>query len=402
MSASNFYFDGTSIALDLADLTKHEIIHAAQPLKFRGASLRSRQSIFEEISKLRPEDQARIKESAAAKRWSCPGSCLTETKRGPVEDACCGVDPNFLRAQREDVVKSCISKFIDRTNNDALSTVTCIVCAREVVTSAAVNMSIDDIPNRQLLTPSEPHPAHVLTNGVLLHVDAIKRTGCDSRGFLCHECGSRLQKNQLPRLSLANGMWIGDVPFELSVLSLGEKLLIAKYLPSAYIVKLFPMGKGGKSVNKGLRGNVSTYRLNMDDIADMVTDNLFPRPAALLASVIGVTIVGPKNVPEKSLPNILQVRRHRVHAALVWLVGNNPFYADITISPDRLKQLPEDGIPEEILFGVRYSDDVDLVERERASYVPEDMDVDDDDNGVGVDAGGMSTYKVCAKRRFWN
>lgn len=383
MTDSALYSDGTNIALDLIDLTTDEIVHAAWPVKF-GRTARTRQSLFEDISKLEAKDQERIKDVAAGKRWS-NGDSFASKKRRKCSDDECVVDANFLKPPSEDVVKSCIIRFIDQTNNHVLSSVTCIVCAREVAAVDAEDMSIVNIPNHQLLTPFEPHPAHMLTEGMLLHTSAIKHTQCNQHGFLCHECGTHLQKNQLPRLSLANGMWIGDIPFELSVLTLGEKVLIAKYFPAAYVVKLFPIGKGTKSTNKGLRGNVSTYCLNTNDIANMVTDNIFPRPSALLASVIAVTIVGRKDLPERSLPELLHVRRRRIYDALVWLKANNLLYANISISEDRLSQIRDGGIPEEILAGVRYSDDVELVERERAGYVPEEVETDNVE--VGIDAG---------------
>ncbi|KAH9000485.1 hypothetical protein EDB92DRAFT_1831586 [Lactarius akahatsu] len=43
-----------------------------------------------------------------------------------------------------------------------------------------------------------------------------------------------------PALSLANGLWIGDVPPLLNILTLPEQILIARYFPAAYIVKLYP------------------------------------------------------------------------------------------------------------------------------------------------------------------
>ena len=58
--------------------------------------------------------------------------------------------------------------------------------------------------------------------------------------------------------------------------------------------------------------------------------------------------------------------------ALLWLKANNPLYSDIEISEERLSQLPEDGIPEEIILTVKHSADVELVEKEHGGYVPID------------------------------
>ena len=193
-------------------------------------------------------------------------------------------------------------------------------------------------------------------------------------GAICNDCLTRLKMNRTPRLALANGMWIGDVPFELAVLTLPEQMLIARYFPSALIVKMYPRQKGARSLNSGLQGNVSTYRLDTNEIAGLVSDDVMPRPIKILASTIGVTFVGPKNLLEKSLPRFLHVRRRRVRDVHLWLKANNPLYRQILISEERLEEVPMDRIPNEILEVMRYSDDMAELERERTGYVPEDRD----------------------------
>ncbi|KAH9017120.1 hypothetical protein EDB83DRAFT_2196973, partial [Lactarius deliciosus] len=59
----------------------------------------------------------------------------------------------------------------------------------------------------------------------------------------------------------------------------------------------------------GLCGNISTYRLNTDDVATITDAQLMP-PSAILAATI-VTFVGPKNLPEKTMPGFLRVNRAR-------------------------------------------------------------------------------------------
>ena len=60
-------------------------------------------------------------------------------------------------------------------------------------------------------------------------------------------------------------------------------------------------------MNSGMKGNVSTYKLNTEDIADMVNLNEMPPPSRILASTIGVTIIGPKNLPERTMPGFLKL-----------------------------------------------------------------------------------------------
>jgi hypothetical protein len=175
-------------------------------------------------------------------------------------------------------------------------------------------------------------------------------------------------------------MWIGEIPEELSRLNLVERVLVSKHFPAAYIVKLFPKQKGATKwpvagINSGIKGNVSTYRLNTEDIKDMVDSNIMPPPAKILASTIGVTIVGPKNMPERTMPGFLQVRRDYLRVALIWLHKHNPLYANVFISESRLGEFPEEAIPNEILGGIRHLEDMRELDEQRSGYVEDDNDI---------------------------
>jgi len=395
MSASTLYADGTEITTDVEYLSKEEICSAGYPIKFGRLDHRSRSHLIETISHLSASEQDHIRVVAAegrnreveenadahiSKRRKTAQSPDQERTTNFVADQAQELfaDTEFLKPQSSDVVEQCIASFIDRTGNKALATAICIVCARELAVSDTQLMSVGAIPNERWLVPQDVHPSHHLTNGMLLQNSALTGTATNPQGHVCLECLMNLKKNRLPRQALANNMWVGEVPFELAVLTLPERVLIARNFPAAHIVKLFPLSKGVPSTNCALRGNVSTYRLDMDEIADMVQGNIMPNPSQILASTIGVTIIGPKNVRERTMPGFLWVRRHRVRAALSWLQNNNPLYTDIIISDERLQAIARDGIPVEILNATRYSDDIEELERERAGYVPEDDEFEDE------------------------
>ncbi|KAG0693312.1 hypothetical protein DFH29DRAFT_765681, partial [Suillus ampliporus] len=59
-----------------------------------------------------------------------------------------------------------------------------------------------------------------------------------------------------------------------------------------------------------------------------------PPTRSLLAATIGITIIGPKNLPVKSLPPFLTINCTRVRNALLFLKKENHLYADIVISKD--------------------------------------------------------------------
>ncbi len=167
------------------------------------------------------------------------------------------------------------------------------------------------------------------------------------------------------------------------MLTLAERILVARYYPAAYIFKLFPKKKNAKSWDQtqmysALRGNVSTYRLDPKQVAGIVDPHIMPPPAKILSSTIGVTFLGPSGLPEKTMPDTFRVQRARIRACLLWLKEYNPLYADIIISEENLRQLPDDGIPEELILSARHTTDIDVLCLEDDGYVP--IDVDDDEH----------------------
>ena len=101
-----------------------------------------------------------------------------------------------------------------------------------------------------------------------------------------------------------------------------------------------------------------------------------PSPARFLASVIGVVIVGPKNMPERTMLGYFRVRCDCVRKALKWLSEHNPLYADSHISETRLAELPENDVPREIIESTCYSDNINNFERSKVGYVDKDDDME--------------------------
>ncbi|KAF8441077.1 hypothetical protein L210DRAFT_3369423, partial [Boletus edulis BED1] len=170
---------------------------------------------------------------------------------------------------------------------------------------------------------------------------------------ICHSCFYDIKAAKLPSSALANNLWVGDVPAELSVLSLPEQVLVSRYYAASYIVKLYPRSRGsgsssGQMFNNALRGNVASYRMNTADIASMIEGDLLPHHPNILAATIGITLVGAKNVPDRCLPGFLRVSCQCVRDALVFLKNNNPFYQHVQISEENLLLLPDDNVPRQL------------------------------------------------------
>jgi hypothetical protein len=399
MSNNLKFTNGMLANVQMKKMTKSMIMAAAPEIAFGRADKRSKSHLLETIACLPLEVQNRI--GVLAGLNGVDGNTDVEGNRPPLlsnngvemevdsdEDTNSG---EFMKTDGQATIEQCISNFIDATGNAAVIQRICMVCSREMWGHEVEKWFVRDIRNKYVLVPKEYHPAHVLKMGMLLEGEAIEGIDSEMQGNICHDCLRSIKAGRTPPLALANGMWVGPVPRELDVLTLLERILVARYFPAAYIIKLFPKQKGAKhwptsGLNSGVQGNVSTYKLNTDDIVDMVDVDVMPPPASILASTIGISIVGPKNMPERTMPHFVHVRRDRIRKALMWLRDNNSLYSHITISEFHLEQLPIDGVPQEIVDCLRYSDNTELLEKERAGYV-----VDDDDGemeGAGLITSG--------------
>ena len=284
-------------------------------------------------------------------------------------------------------VHECYADFYRATSNHAVKVVVCAVCAREVnVEDHAVRViPLADIPNSRRLVPHCPHAAHKLWDGMLLEHEGFVSlsTGKESIN-VCGSCYNDLlnsAEDKPPTFSLANNMWIGPVPWQLQILTLPESLLIAHLFPRVYVVKLYPKayrGTGdGDTLQRGLRGNVSTFELDVKGVENMLQGKLMPRPLAILPRIITLSYIGKGNLPKDLLRSTFRVRRQAVVDALLWLKSNNPkYYGDIDISDERLASLPEDDVPVELSSTIRQSEDTDIIDREHSGYV-HDEDQDD-------------------------
>lgn len=292
----------------------------------------------------------------------------------------------FLQLPSEERVRECYHQFYEATSNASLEMAICAVCAREV-NKKCDRVSIRDLtelPNSHRLIPAVPHPVQNLYNGRLLEPKGIEGVNEEGgvRVKICGDCmGALCQKaDKPPALSLANNLWIGPVPWHLEVLTFPEQMLIALLYPRVFVFKLFPKDAdfrpGEDTLQRGMRGTVSTFEMDVAGVSGMTQGNLMPRPPSILPLVISVTFIGRGQVPKRKLRSIFRVRRRFIFEALCWLKYNNPkYYGDIVIDGSRIQSLPDDDVPDEILGIMRQNTDEGLVEQESAGYVPND-DVD--------------------------
>lgn len=282
--------------------------------------------------------------------------------------------------------KQCMREFLEATGDDAVKRDVCVVCARELWHSEGQEMPIDELPSNLLLPRSDiqPYKQDIIDGKLLLSSHVRRRSQerkgeeskCERFGWVCNMCRASMERGKRPPLSLSNELWIGDPPEELRDLTFTEEILIARAHPRCYVFKMFPRmnryGVARESLQRGMRGNVTSYHANVDSIADMVEGNIMPRPMSVLPHLIAVCFIGIGKLPKDWIKKTFAVRRDKLRRALLWLKENNRFYEDVQISEQRLQTIPEDGVPKEIEKTIREINNLDDVEKERAGYVPED------------------------------
>ena len=151
---------------------------------------------------------------------------------------------------------------------------------------------------------------------------------------ICHECIAFLEKKVMPPLALANGLWVGNIPKELSDLTFVERLLVSRVRSNRCIVHVL---KGGWK----MRANAIMFPTPVPKLC-----NILPPPIEELDEVIAFMFTGvaqPTTEDMKRTPML--ARRRYISAALEWLKLNHSDYVDVQVSQENLKLYPEEGPP---------------------------------------------------------
>jgi hypothetical protein len=159
----------------------------------------------------------------------------------------------------------------------------------------------------------------------------VLEEGLDS---ICNVCMKSISKGKVPKLSLANGLWIGKVPPQLLDLSYAEQLLIARVCHNRCIVRV------SSGMHK-MRANAISFENPMPKVYDIL-----PPPIDELDEILAFIYTGPCKPTKAHFERTpFLVRRNKVGAALNWLKLNHSGYYDMEISYRNLNEYPEDGPP---------------------------------------------------------
>lgn len=154
---------------------------------------------------------------------------------------------------------------------------------------------------------------------------------CDK---VCPTCLGPLKKGNLPKLALANGNWLGEVPDQLKGLTFLENMLISRVRHNACVLKVHSSGQ------YKMRANAVMFNVPMPKVY-----RVLPPSKEELEEILAFIFIGPEPTPDmhKRLPSF--VRRNKVKDALEWLKVNHEEYSDLEISYSNLNQYPEGGPP---------------------------------------------------------
>ena len=168
---------------------------------------------------------------------------------------------------------------------------------------------------------------------------------CDK---ICDDCRKSIRKGKVPRLALANNLWIGEVPNVLSDLNYIEKLLVARIRHNRCFVKVASSGQ------RKMVAHVIAFESPIPKVY-----HALPPPVEDMDDVLAILFTGPLKPTAQDLSRIpLLVRRNRVAKALEWLKLNHVDYKDLDISYENLNRYPEDTPPVSIEYRCETSNKV--------------------------------------------
>ena len=152
-----------------------------------------------------------------------------------------------LPSSRE--VRVAYKAFYQATSSSCVQRAVCGICARKCgpLDDQLMTHSLKALPNSHRLAPSKPHPLHDLYEGKLLEPTGVIGDAGDYKVNVCSTCLDDLlkKKDVPPWFALANNLWIGQVPWQIQVLTFPEQLLVSLVYPRVFVFKLFPKKVGG-------------------------------------------------------------------------------------------------------------------------------------------------------------
>jgi hypothetical protein len=295
-------------------------------------------------------------------------SCFLVKKDASVGRSWCKEVPLALQVETS---KSFYEAFTDERT---LSISHCVFCYRKCPPA-----KLTVIQWRNHLTPQLQH-----ATAALQKCEKCLPSYGDTLVDICQECCGSFGRGKLPKACSVNNMDIGcehRYPKELDGLSPVEERLIALQAPFGYITKFTVDNKtpSGASYRKHVKGHIVVFPNNVEDLVTTV----LPHPLLQTIENIHVSWSGNNRPSPTEVGTLLQVRKSRVVAALLWLKRNNPLYRDIEISLDEIQgwQYAEDSTVPTVLMERMQREEPSAVEKTHTDPIVPNTDRGLEENG---------------------
>ena len=186
---------------------------------------------------------------------------------------------------------------------------------------------------------------------------------------VCKKCHDSLLNGKVPKFSVANEMWLGDIPIQLQGLTIPEEKLISLYRHNSCVIKLHSPFHSVTTSQGALKGNCITFLQNLPNIVTSL-----PLSLDDLCDTLKVIFVGARPPERIHLRKILTVRKKKIIEALNWLKEHNILYKNIDINMKNVAQLPDDDVPESIMLTMEQKINDEENQSERVGYIPDPLD----------------------------
>ncbi|KAE8249856.1 hypothetical protein A4X13_0g5048 [Tilletia indica] len=280
------------------------------------------------------------------------------------------LEPDRPQPISANVTKDCFQQYRQGIQLNVGST--CAVCARRSynkpvlfqphVQCVRIDANVLDLDLLRLTDEhiiqhhsSHFHFGHELLDGLALDRSGIHIQDSQAQLDICLECKGCLtgKSTRLPALALANGNIRGYLPPHLQDITWLEERLCARYLASAYVIRLYDLSAPGAPEHRPrvMKGHACSFPLNT-----VSTATKLPWGIGDGNGLVSCLVIGPRAPRIQDLQNVFKVRRKKVSDLLDFLRKNFLDFPQWPTDEVTLNQLPEDDVPELLMRSVLYQE----------------------------------------------
>jgi hypothetical protein len=165
----------------------------------------------------------------------------------------------------------------------------------------------------------------------------------------------------MPKLALANGLWISITQITLPNLTMVEETLSARYCCQTILFKLIYTNKGGIIGQHALKSNVVIFAQDLECAIEIL--NELPLSLESLFDFIAVHFVGNTHLSMEIIKNckFLYVKKCVITIWLTWLISSHTKYKCMTINRHSLNSFSNNNILDLIMRSILKSTNIELV-----------------------------------------